>query len=232
VRRCSRARFALVAIGVIGSILASLALIAAPAAFADGDPASDVLANTTLFNPIDSGIPFSTVDRLMGLLDLSAQRGFPIRVAMINSATDLGTVTQFWGKRGGPGDYAYYLWTELRNLYNGQILVVMPNGFGLWGPPHGRYAVTKAEINVRALAPGHGVSLADAAMSAVPLLARAAGHDVPGADAVEVVAPTIRSAGTPLAAWISLALGALLIAACWRASLKARPLSLPWRAQP
>ncbi len=230
VRRCSSARFLLVGVTVIASILASLALIAAPAALADGDPASDVLVNMPLFNPIDSGIPFSTVDRLEGLLVLSRKDGFPIRVAMINSATDLGTATAYWGER--PQDYAYYLWRELQNLYGGQILVVMPNGFGLWGPPHGRYAVSKAELNVRALAPGHGVSLAAAAISAVPLLARADGHEVPAADHVGTVVPDVVGAGTPPAAWVALGLGVLLIAGCWRASLKARPLSLGRRGQP
>jgi hypothetical protein len=189
-----------------------------------------VLVNMTLFNPIDSGIPFSTVDRLKGVLALSAKAGFPIRVAMINSATDLGTATAFWGQP--PGKYAHYLWYELQNLYDGQILVVMPNGFGLWGPPHGRYAVSEAEMNVRALAPGHGVSLAAAAMSAVPLLADAAGHNIPGADDVQVVAHPSDAAGTPVVAWLALALGVLLIAACWRASLRARPLSLGRRAHP
>jgi hypothetical protein len=215
---------------VIASILASVALIAAPAALADGDPASDVLVNMPLFNPIDSGIPFSTVDRLQELLALSAKAGFPIRVAMINSATDLGTVTALWGRP--PWQYAQYLWTELQYLYGGQILVVMPNGFGLWGPPHGRYAVTKAELNVRALAPGHGVSLADAAMAAVPLLAQAAGHKIPGADDIQVATPPADAARTPVVAWLALVLGALLIAGCWRASLKARPLSLGRRAHP
>lgn len=184
----------------------------------------------TLFNPIDSGVPFSTVDRLKGLLVLSQKAGFPIRVAMINSATDLGTVTSLWGKP--PRDYAYYLWDELQKLYDGQILVVMPNGFGLWGPPHGHYAVSAAELKVRALSPGHGVSLAAAAMSAVPLLAEAAGHKIPGADDVQVSAPVPDASGTPLAAWLALVLGGLLIAGCWRASLKARPLSLGRKAHP
>jgi hypothetical protein len=189
-----------------------------------------VLVNRTLFDPIDSGIPFATVDRLTSLLTLSQRAGFPIRVAMINSATDLGTVTQFWGKPAGPGDYAYYLRTELQNLYGGQILVVMPNGFGLWGPPHGRDAVSKAELSVRALSPGHGVSLAAAAMAAVPLLAQADGHDIPSASDIQVFTPPAARAGTPFAAWLALALGGLLIAGCWRASLRARPLSLGRRA--
>jgi hypothetical protein len=206
----------------MAAILASFALVGTSGAFADGDPASDVLVNMSLFNPIDSGIPFATVDRLEGMLALSAKDGFPIRVAMINSASDLGTVTGLWGK---PGLYATYLWTELSDLYRGQILVVMPSGFGLAGPPRGRYAVSEAEANVRALSAGRGVSLATAAMSAVPLLARAAGRTVPAANDLELVSRPTGSSRTPLSAWLALAFGALLIVVCWRASLKARPLS-------
>jgi hypothetical protein len=181
-----------------------------------------------LFNPIDSGVPFSTVERLEGMLAFSARDGFPIRVAMINSPSDLGTVTGLWDK---PGLYATYLWTELSTLYRGQILVVMPNGFGLAGPPHGHYAVSRAEANVRALSPGRGVSLAAAATSAVPLLAAAAGHTVPSTKDLELVSPRVVTAGAPFTAWLAVALGAILIVACWRASLKARPLSLSRRAR-
>jgi len=203
-------------------------LFAAPAAFADGDPASDVLVNMTIFNPIDSGISFSKIDRLKQMLAGGAKAGFQIRVAMINSPTDLGTATALWDK---PPRYAQYLSYELSTLYQGQILVVMPNGFGLYGPPHGRYAVTRAELGVRALSPGRGPGLAAAALSAIPLLARASGHSIPLSGLKVVSAPPARS-GTPLAGLIALLLGALLIAGSWRASLKARPLSFSRQAHP
>ncbi len=196
-------------------------MFAAPAALADGDPASDVLVNMTLFNPIDSGISFATIDRLQQLLADSEKAGFHIRVAMINSPADLGTATALWDK---PGHYAQYLSYELSALYHGQILVVMPNGFGLYGTAPGKYAVTKAELEVRALSPAPGAGLAAAALSAVPLLAHAAGHSLPAGGYKLVSAPAAGS-GTPLAGLIALMLGALLIAGCWRASLKARPLS-------
>jgi len=210
------------------SILASLASFAAPAALADGDPASDVLVDRTLFNPIDSGISFAKIDRLQDLLAASDLAGFHIRVAIINSPTDLGTVTALWDN---PRVYAKYLWYELSTLYGGQILVVMPNGFGLYGPPHGKYAVTKAELGVRALSPGPGPGLAAAALSAVPLLAAAAGHSLP-ASGFEIVSKPTAKSGTPVAGLIALILGALLIAGCWRASLKVRPLSFARQAHP
>src|SRR5579875_2662591 len=86
---------------VITSILALTLVCGVPAAFADGDPASDVLSAYSLFDPPDAGVPAATEQRLEALLSASARAGFPIRVALINSASDLGTVTQFWGQRPG-----------------------------------------------------------------------------------------------------------------------------------
>ena len=96
VRRCSPARSAIVVAAVTASILTSLTLFAPSAAFADGDPASDVLVNAPLFNPIDSGVPYADSARLTALLAASVKAGFPIRVALIASQTDLGTVTALW----------------------------------------------------------------------------------------------------------------------------------------
>ena len=215
-------------LAVITAILASAALIAAPAALADGDPASDVLVENTLFNPIGSGVSLSSQARLEAVLGASARAGFPIRVALIASANDLGTATALWRD---PKDYARYLWIELSELYGGQVLVVMPNGFGLYGTRSGPHAVTRSELSVRATAPGAGEQLATAALSAVPLLARAAGHPISAAE----LAAAGRSAtpgenGTaaatfPPSAVLALVLGGLLIALTWTLSLRARPLA-------
>jgi hypothetical protein len=218
-------RFAMVGAAVIASILASAALMGAPAAFADGDPASDVLSNYSAFVPPDANISFQTEARLKALLKAGAAVGFPIRVALINSSADLGTVTSLWED---PGDYSEYLWTEISTC-GCQVLVVMPNGFGLWGPSHGPHAIGAAEHAVLAPSPGSGPKLAAAALSAVPLLASAAGHPIPKAD-IHVQSVSIKAAKTPVAGWIALIVGVLLIAGCWRASVKARPLNLPRRA--
>jgi len=208
-------------LAVIAAILASVAAIAAPAALADGDPASDVLVNYSYFNPYDSGIAPATAEHLGAVLAASAKAGVPIRVAMINSPTDLGTVTQLWRN---PLGYSQFLWYELKGLYKGQVLVVMPNGFGLWGPSSGRYAVTAAERAVEAPSPSAGPGLANAAIAAVPLLARAAGHPFTTAG-LHVATVSSSGGGMPLAAWIALLAGALVIMLAWRASLRARPLS-------
>ncbi len=217
-----------VRLAVITAILASAALIAVPAALADGDPASDVLVDYPAFNPIGSGVSPTGEARLDRLLAASARAGFPIRVALIAAQSDLGTATTLWKQ---PVKYASFLQTELSELYDGQILVVMPNGFGLWGPSGGPHKVSAAELGVRAVAPGPGNQLAASAMAAVPLLAAADDHPIPraavlasgSASVVDTAPPTNTFSATVI---VTLAGGALLIALAWIASLRARPLKL------
>ncbi|MGB8879815.1 MAG: hypothetical protein WCD11_26125, partial [Solirubrobacteraceae bacterium] len=104
----------------------------APAA-ADGDPGSDVLVYQPLFLASDAGISVSEQVKLGGLLQDAQRAGFPIRVAIISSPSDLGAVTALWQK---PQTYAHFLGIELSLTYIGRLLVVMPNGFGFNWPGH------------------------------------------------------------------------------------------------
>ncbi len=215
-------------LAVITVILASAALIAVPAARADGDPASDVLVDYPAFNPIGSGVSSVSQARLDALLAASNRAGFPIRVALIASQSDLGTATTLWKQ---PVRYASFLQDELSDMYGGQILVVMPNGFGLWGPSSGSQQVTAAELRVRAAAPGLGDQLAASAMAAVPLLAAADGHPIPRAAVLGSQSATVADTAPPndtfsVAVIATLIGGLLLIALAWMASLRARPLQL------
>jgi len=113
-----------------------LALIAFPtAARADGDPASDVLATQPLFLPHDAGIPTAQQVQLGELLQAAARNGYQIRVAVIASRSDLGSVTELWRQ---PQAYARFLDHELSLVYHGPLLVAMPGGFGYYDPgsPH------------------------------------------------------------------------------------------------
>jgi hypothetical protein len=101
----------------------------APSALADGDPASDVLASQPLFLPQDAGATASQQAELSALLATAQRRGHPIRVAPIASPADLGAVTALWRQ---PQNYARFLGQELSLLYRGRLLVVMPNGYGLY----------------------------------------------------------------------------------------------------
>jgi hypothetical protein len=205
-------------VGVITAILALAAAFAVPAAMADGDPASDVLVESRLFDPADLVVP-QQQQQLLATLAASARSGFPLRVALIASQGDLGTATSLWNK---PGEYARYLGTELSQLYHGQVLVVMPDGFGLYGPSTGANQVSAKEAAVRAPSPGQGARLAASALAAAPLLAAAAGHPIATADIHVAVVPT--TGATSVLPLIALIVGALLIVVAWVLSLRARPL--------
>jgi hypothetical protein len=212
---------------LITAIVAACVLAGAPRALADGDPASDILVAQDVFLPWDGHISTASQEALMHTVAAANKAGFEIRVAVIASPTDLGTVTEFWQK---PGEYGPFLGTELSDLWGGQLLVVMPNGFGLYGPGSGSHKLTTAEAAVKAPTPGTGDHMAQAAIDAVEQLAEADGH---GFDAGAGTATVTHAAagGSDWGMWVALALGALAILAAWSASLKARPLQWRRRAQ-
>ena len=120
------------------AIAGLLAVVVATGAFAsiaraDGDPASDVLVSQTVFLPSDASVSAQQQARLVGLLQASAQGGFPVRVAVISSGYDLGSVTALWRK---PRAYARFLGIELSLVHRQPLLVVMPDGFGFSWPRH------------------------------------------------------------------------------------------------
>jgi len=103
------------------------ALFVPAVAHANGDPASDYLLSQELFLPFNAKIDGDAAARLRKLLDSAAKQKFPIRVAVIGAASDLGTAFSLLGK---PQRYAEFLGLELSFFYRDRLLVVMPNGFG------------------------------------------------------------------------------------------------------
>ena len=104
-------------------------MLAAPAlTLADGDPASDVLASQAVYVPSDGGFSASQTARLSGLLAEARRSGVPIRVALIATQADLGSVGELWRQ---PQDYARFLGQELAQVYRGTLVVAMPAGFGV-----------------------------------------------------------------------------------------------------
>lgn len=184
---------------------------AAPAR-ADGDPASDVLATQPLFLPQDAAASPLQQAQLAALLREAARGGHPIRLALIASPTDLGSVTELWGR---PQTYARFLGQELSSVYRGPLLVVMPSGYGTYD-----LSAAAAPLRSALPAPAARGGLAPAALSAIRAMAAASGHPLP--------APTVKpsTAGTRggSASWIAFGVGAILVAAAWAASLRARPL--------
>ena len=150
-----------------------LSAVGAQSARADGDPASDYLLGQKIFLPYDANFPPKQAAELTGLIDAANKAGFKIRVAILWSDYDMGSVTALWRK---PHTYAKFLGLELGFVYKQRLLIVMPNGFGFNWPKHpaaAEYALLQ-KIPIPPGAPG----LLTAAKAAVKTLAAASGVTV------------------------------------------------------
>jgi cytochrome oxidase Cu insertion factor (SCO1/SenC/PrrC family)/thiol-disulfide isomerase/thioredoxin len=160
----TRRQRAIIALAVLAAaVLVSGAL--ASLARADGDPGSDVLVYQPLFAGSDAGLSVNQQVQLGDVLRAAARRGSPIRLAIISSRADLGSVTALWRK---PQAYARFLGYELSLAYKQRLLVVMPNGFGFNWPGHST-ASGYRELAQIAIKPG-GAGLATATRAAVQRL--------------------------------------------------------------
>ena len=208
-----------VILAILGCILAGALLPAA--ALADGDPASDVLLGSSYFIEGDAGASPAAQQRLGATVDAAAKAGYPVRVAVIASRTDLGTITALWRQ---PEDYASFLGQELGFVTTGRVLVVMPDGLGLYAQ-HGTTPAEQALVTAtdRNRSPGTG-GLAAAAVSAVEGLAKADGHPLPTSAATPSRTPSASGGSGAVVGWLVFVIGLALIAAAWTASLRVRPL--------
>ena len=150
-------------------VLAAAVLLPAQAR-ADGDPASDYLIQQQVFLPYDAKIPKPQQDALLAAVRSVNKQGFKIRVALIWSDYDLGSVTSLWKQ---PRRYARFLGFELGYYYRGRLLVVMPNGFGTANMP----AAAARPLGRIAIGPGPD-GLLRATETAVERLAAAQGVHV------------------------------------------------------
>jgi hypothetical protein len=154
-----------------------LALVLAPSALADGDPASDVLVPPDIRVYMTNG---ATDAKLEETIQATAEKvtdaGLPIKVAIIGNKTDLGAVPQLWAK---PQVYARFLGAELRFVYKDTLLIVMPQGFGINGP----YPLPRALAALHGIDPRKDTTpqgLTDSADKALRALAKADGKQVSG----------------------------------------------------
>jgi hypothetical protein len=176
--------------------VAAFAFAAAGPGRADGDPASDYLLSQHVFLPFDAKIPQSEQQSLTATVAQATRSGFPIRVAVISSDYDLGSVAVLWRK---PRQYARFLGIELRFAYKGRLLVVMPDGFGFNHPGHSPASENALLSRIR-IAPAPA-GLAQAATTAVEHLAAADGITVSARSSVP------SSANGDAYSWIVIAVG-------------------------
>jgi hypothetical protein len=194
--------------------VALLIVVAAPGrAGADGDPASDYLTQQPTFVPPDAGTTLGQRLELDKLIAEAAAHGVHLRVAVIASPTDLGSISMLWRK---PAEYAHFLGTELSLTFAGTLLVVMPGGVGV-------ATVGRARPLRLGAMPTPRTRLGPAAIAAVRSVAAAAGAPL----AATAIAPSAHHApANPLPLLVFL-VGLVAVALAWTASIRARPLKGP-----
>ena len=162
------------------AVVALAASLAAPVALADGDPASDYLISQPVFLPIDNPVSPGPAATFANLVRTAEKNGLEIRVAVISSKYDLGSVPILFPQ---PQRYVDFLGQELFYWYKHEILVVMPNGYGIYD--HGRPTTAQRAVLAK-LAPAKATNrdaLTAAATVAVEALAKQAHVSLVGATA-------------------------------------------------
>ena len=158
----------------VAAVVAAAA--AAGAARADGDPASDVLLSDNVFLSFQSPYGSEEGRVLEQLTAAAARQRFPIKVAVITQAADLGAVGGLYGR---PQRYADFLGREIAFVFRGTLVVAMngrPGGFGVHGPgatPAVRRALARMKLPRTRLT---AAELAKLAAVAVQRVAEASGH--------------------------------------------------------
>jgi hypothetical protein len=180
--------------GVVAAVLL-LAGASAPAAWADGDPASDVLAAQDVYYPYQPRVSPLVREQLEALLRRVRADGLKVKVALIASEADLGTQTKRFGK---PRNYAELLGVELEvAAVHDYVLVAMPAGLATY-----RYNERGLPVLRRAIGPIRGAGVADTdalartAARGLIAMATATGHRPPAA----LTAPFVPHAAQPSSA--------------------------------
>jgi hypothetical protein len=187
---------------VVAVLFAALAGIAR----GDGDPASDYLLTQPAFVPFNPPSPALRAE-LTGLAAASAKRGYPVRVAVIQSKRDLGAIPQLLGK---PGVYARFLGAELRFAYRGRLLVVMQQGYGFTKNGNPDQQGMRTLAGVPKPAGNSSDQLTQAAITALRRVAAGAGHPLP-ANVAEVTPSTGGGGGSGIST-VEIAAGVVVLA--------------------
>jgi hypothetical protein len=179
---------------IAAAAIAALLLLPVGRALADADPPSDVLLQQDVYYPYFPAASGPSVKQLDGLVATAKRRGFPLKVALVATRSDLGAVPDLFGK---PQPYADFLDREISFNRTEPLLVVMAAGYGVAGLP----AKAKAAVDGLPDPAPSGDDLARAAVVAIPKLAAAKGVSVPAPKPVAVAKqaePHHKSGSTPI----------------------------------
>lgn len=122
------------------------------------------------FVPFDLHVSPALQTQLRAYVTQARQKHYPIKVALIGARYDLGAIPELFGK---PQPYAKFLGIELSFLYHRTLLVVMPQGFGIYD--NGRSVAARQRVLAK-IAVGRGPDgMARSAVVAVRALAAESG---------------------------------------------------------
>ncbi len=158
---------------LLALLTAVAVLVPAVPVHADGDPASDTLLITNAHYPYKPNLVSRPLKNALDKMLVAAKKQkFDLRVAIIASKTDLGSVPQLFTE---PQQYADLLTREITFNNKPRVLVVLPSGIG------GNNLGDNAANALRNIAPDgtDGDSLTRTAISAVAALTKANGTPVP-----------------------------------------------------
>jgi hypothetical protein len=153
---------------------AAAALLAVPAARANGDPASDELITQQVYIGLEVPLALSDREELLKTVAAANERGYTIRVALIAFTNDLGSAVSLWRH---PQAYAKFLGSELAFAYANRLLVAMPSGFGFYR--RRRPAAGERRVLERVRAGRSPTALVRSTARAVRALAAADGVELP-----------------------------------------------------
>ncbi len=116
-------------------LAAVAALAPAQAAWADGDPASDILLSEDIYLPYaPNRVSKPAEQALRTTVKRAREKGYELKLALIADPRDLGSVGRLFGK---PQEYADLLTQELslnvthgRKVAGPRVLAVLPSGLG------------------------------------------------------------------------------------------------------
>ena len=153
------------------SLACVLALVCAPAARADGDPASDVLASQTVFYGSELDLKSKAAAQLPALLEKAKQaQGHETRVAILTVPEDMGEIQDLWQDQV---NYGALLGSEVAYVYRGRLLIVMPSGYAMFHIGHS--SVREQRVLDKLPAPAQPQDMLPGATKAVQALAAAEG---------------------------------------------------------
>jgi hypothetical protein len=164
------------------ALACAVALACAPAARADGDPASDVLPSQTVFYGSEIDLKSKAAAQLPALLEAAKRaQGHETRVAILTVPEDMGEIQDLWEDQVG---YGPLLGSEVAYVYRGRLLIVMPTGYAMFHIGHS--SVREQRVLDKLPAPDQPQDMLPGAIKAVQALAAADGVKLAVPDATPV----------------------------------------------